>query len=119
MVMALASIQRGLVGGLLKWLAVASGLGAMFISIKAFEYKHKIEAGIRLSENLFGSFYFTLTGLHLLHLVGGLLFNGYIAWRALEGRYSAGHHERVEYAGLYWHFVDLVWIVLFPLLYLV
>jgi heme/copper-type cytochrome/quinol oxidase subunit 3 len=99
MVMALSCIQRD--------------------NIKGFEYHHKISEGITISSSLFGSFYFTLTGLHALHMIGGLIFNTYILINGLRGKYSSAHHERVEYAGLYWHFVDLVWVVLFPVFYLV
>jgi heme/copper-type cytochrome/quinol oxidase subunit 3 len=119
MVMALANIQKGNVKGLLGWLAATSFLGLCFLGIKAFEYHHKIEEGITITSTLFGSFYYTLTGLHALHMLGGLAFNSYIAVRAMRGGFSAEHHERVEYAGLYWHFVDLVWVVLFPVFYLV
>jgi heme/copper-type cytochrome/quinol oxidase subunit 3 len=94
-------------------------LGITFLVIKMFEYHHKIHAGITVSSSLFGSFYFTLTGLHALHIIGGLIFNAYILVGGLRGRFNRDHHERVEYAGLYWHFVDLVWVILFPLFYLV
>jgi heme/copper-type cytochrome/quinol oxidase subunit 3 len=119
MVMALSNIQRGNVKGLLGWLGITSLLGLTFLGIKGFEYHHKISEGITITSTLFGSFYYTLTGLHALHMLGGLGFNTYIAIRALQGRYSADRHERVEYAALYWHFVDLVWVILFPLFYLV
>ncbi len=119
MVMALASIQRNRVKAMLGWLSATSLLGLAFLGIKAFEYHHKISEGITITSSLFGSFYFTLTGLHGVHMLGGLIFNAYIAIKAMRGTYNAEHHERVEYAALYWHFVDLVWVILFPLFYLV
>jgi heme/copper-type cytochrome/quinol oxidase subunit 3 len=119
MVMALASIQKNNVKGLLGWLSLTSLLGLGFLVIKGYEYHHKISEGITITSSLFGSFYYTLTGLHGLHMLGGLIFNAYIAVRAMRGGFSAEHHERVEYAGLYWHFVDLVWVILFPVFYLV
>ena len=84
-----------------------------------FEYSHKIHEGLTISSALFGSFYFTMTGLHALHLIGGLVFNVYIIIKGLKGTYSSQNYQRVEYAGLYWHFVDLVWVILFPVFYLV
>jgi heme/copper-type cytochrome/quinol oxidase subunit 3 len=119
MVMALSCIQRNNVKGLLAWLGLTSLLGLGFLGIKAFEYHHKISEGITITSSLFGSFYYTLTGLHGLHMLGGLAFNAYIAVKAMRGGFSADHYERVEYAALYWHFVDLVWVILFPLFYLV
>lgn len=119
MVMALSAIQNGNVRSMLRWLGLTSLLGIGFLCIKAFEYHHKIGEGITITSSLFGSFYFTLTGLHALHMLGGLIFNTYIATKAYRGGFSAEHHERVEYAALYWHFVDLVWVILFPLFYLV
>jgi len=75
--------------------------------------------GLTISSSLFGSFYYTMTGLHVLHMTGGLVFNMYVLIQALRGRYSSAHHERAEYASLYWYFVDGVWMILFPLLYLI
>lgn len=119
MVMALASIQQDRVKAFVTYMAVTIALGFVFLGIKSFEYSHKIHEGLTISSSLFGSFYFTMTGLHALHVIGGLFFNGYILVNGLRGKYSIRHHERVEYAGLYWHFVDLVWVILFPVFYLV
>lgn len=119
MVMALAAVQRDNIKAFAGWLITTSVLGTAFLGIKAFEYVHKIHEGITITSSLFGSFYYTMTGLHALHMIGGLIFNLYILVNGLRGKYSSQHHERVEYAGLYWHFVDLVWVILFPLFYLV
>lgn len=119
MVLALAAIQRDDRRAFARRMIATIGLGVLFLVIKMFEYHHKIAEGLTISSGLFGSFYFTLTGLHALHIVGGLAFNGYVLAGGLSGRFNAAHHERVEYAGLYWHFVDLVWVVLFPIFYLV
>ncbi len=100
-------------------MSLTSLLGLGFLVIKAFEYQHKIHEGLTISSSLFGSFYFTLTGLHGLHVIGGLIFNTYVLVMGLRGRFNSQHHGRVEYAGLYWHFVDLVWVILFPVFYLV
>jgi len=118
MVLALDAIQRGNQKKLIKNLILTLILAFCFLAIKSYEYPHKWAEGITLSSGLFGSFYFTLTGLHGLHVIGGIVFITYILLQAKKGRYSANSHERVEYAGLYWHFVDLVWVILFPIFYL-
>ena len=68
---------------------------------------------------LFFCFYFFMTGFHALHMIAGITVIGFITWQAHRGRFSADYHNPVEGVGLYWHFVDIVWIYLFPLLYLV
>jgi cytochrome c oxidase subunit 3 len=105
-------------------------LGNVFLVVKGFEYHHKwVEhlipgAGFQFhgsadaSVEMFFNLYFAMTGMHALHMVigGGLLI--YFMMQARKGRYHAGYFGPVEIMGLYWHFVDLVWIFLFPLLYL-
>jgi cytochrome c oxidase subunit III len=99
-------------------LTILAGFG--FMIVKAFEYGHKFEVGWFPKTNTFLAVYFTLTGLHGLHVLGGMIVNGYFwgpgakLWRTQPERFA----NRIEAAGLYWHFVDLVWIFLFPTLYL-
>ena len=99
-------------------LTVLCGFG--FLIIKFFEYKAKFEHGYLPSTSTFMAIYFTMTGLHGLHVVGGMIVNGYFLgpgakmWQTEPQRFT----NRIEVAGLYWHFVDLVWIFLFPTLYL-
>lgn len=119
MVLAIASIERDNIKAFAAYLSTTIGLGVLFLIIKFFEYHHKIHEGLTISSSLFGSFYYTMTGLHGLHIIGGLIFNIYILVNGLRGKYSSSNYGRVEYAGLYWHFVDLVWVILFPLFYLV
>ncbi len=94
--------------------------GFIFLIIKGFEYGAKFEHHLYPSENTFLAIYFTLTGLHGLHVIGGIILNGYLLgpgskmWETDPVRFT----NRIEVAGLYWHFVDLVWIFLFPVLYL-
>ena len=94
------------------------GLG--FLVVKGFEYGSKFEHGLLPSVNNFLGIYFVLTGLHGLHVIGGMIVNGYLwgpgarMWKTEPEKFT----NRVEVAGLYWHFVDLVWIFLFPILYL-
>ena len=91
-----------------------------FLIIKYIEYTAKFDHGLYPSTNNFLAIYFTLTGLHGLHVIGGIIVNGYFfgpgvkMWKTEPERFT----NRIEVAGLYWHFVDLVWIFLFPALYL-
>ena len=91
-----------------------------FLTIKYFEYSAKLTHHLYPSSNTFLAIYFTMTGLHALHVIGGIIVNGYLwgpgmkMWKSNPERFT----NRVEVAGLYWHFVDLVWIFLFPALYL-
>ncbi len=94
--------------------------GLAFLVVKAFEYGSKFEHGYLPAESNFLAIYFTLTGLHGLHVIGGMVVNGYLLgpgtklWKTKPAQFT----NRVEVAGLYWHFVDLVWIFLFPTIYL-
>ena len=96
-------------------LTVLLGLG--FLGMKAFEYTTEISHGFLPSSGIFWSFYYGMTGLHGLHVVAGIIINLVLWIQAAKGT-LAHHAHRVELAGLYWHFVDIVWIFLFPLLYL-
>ena len=118
MVLALAAIKENDIPKFARYIGATIGGGCIFLIVKAYEYHHKWEEGITISSNLFGSFYYTLTGLHVLHVTGGILLMIFILVTGLRGAYSPESHERVEAAGLYWHFVDLVWVILFPILYL-
>lgn len=95
-------------------------LGLIFLVVKALEYEAKFSHGLFPRESIFLAVYFTLTGLHGLHVLGGIILNSYLwgpgskMWKTEPERFT----NRVEVAGLYWHFVDLVWIFLFPTLYL-
>ena len=91
-----------------------------FLIIKAIEYTSKFNSGIYPSTDNFYGIYFTLTGLHALHVIGGIFVFAYLwgpgskMWKTEPERFT----NRIEVSGLYWHFVDLVWIFLFPVLYL-
>ncbi|MFL2988773.1 MAG: heme-copper oxidase subunit III [Candidatus Neomarinimicrobiota bacterium] len=92
----------------------------IFLVIKYFEYTAKFDAGHYPSTHNFYAVYFTITGLHMLHIIGGIIVNGYFwlpglkMWNTEPERFT----NRIEVAGLYWHFVDLVWIFVFPSIYL-
>lgn len=93
-------------------------LGCAFLCVKAYEYSGEIAHGFLPGTDLFWSFYYGMTGLHALHVLAGIVFNFVLYLKAVRGRLWPHAQQRVEYAGLYWHFVDLVWIFLFPLVYL-
>ena len=95
-------------------------LGAVFLCIKAVEYGDKFAHGLFPATNNFLGLYFAMTGLHALHVVGGMIVNGYLLGPGMKMWSSAPQQfaNRVEVAGIYWHFVDVVWIFLFPVLYL-
>jgi heme/copper-type cytochrome/quinol oxidase subunit 3 len=120
MVMAWASLRLQDLGKFRLYLGTTFLCGLIFLVIKAFEYGAKFEHGDLPAKSTFLAIYFTLTGLHGLHVVGGMIVNGYFLgpgsrmWRTEPARFT----NRIEVAGLYWHFVDLVWIFLFPVLYL-
>jgi heme/copper-type cytochrome/quinol oxidase subunit 3 len=120
MVMAWASLKRNDFGKfrLFQGLTVLAGFG--FLTIKFIEYSAKFHHGLLPSKNTFLAIYFLLTGLHGLHVIGGMAVNGYLwgpgakLWKTDPEHFT----NRVENSGLFWHFVDLVWIFLFPVLYL-
>lgn len=90
-------------------------LGALiFVSVKSFEWTMEIREGFTITANGFWSFYYTAAGLHAAHVIAGAVIMGFIAHDAWRGR----ELQRVELIGIYWHFVDVVWIFLFPLLYI-
>jgi len=101
------------------WLLATILLGSSFLVIKGFEYSAKFTHHILPSTNVFWSCYFALTGFHALHVLGGIVFNGWLLSRTFGGAIWPPQRHRLELAGLYWHFVDIVWIFLFPLLYLI
>ena len=115
MVVAFAATKEGDRGKVRTFLFFTILLGLTFLGIKAYEYTSKVAAGFVPASGPFWSFYYTMTGLHGLHVLGGVVANFslfVLARRALR------NPHRIELAGLYWHFVDVVWIFLFPLLYL-
>jgi len=100
------------------WLVATILLGAGFLIIKGTEYAAKFAHHLFPNTNVFWSCYFTLTAFHALHVLGGIIFNLWVLSRTVTPAAWQRHQHRLEYAGLYWHFVDIVWIFLFPLLYL-
>ncbi|HET7274221.1 MAG TPA: cytochrome c oxidase subunit 3 [Longimicrobiaceae bacterium] len=119
MVLALAAVQRGARGRSVFWLLMTATLGAVFLGFQAYEFTHFYHNGLTLSSNLFGSTFFVLTGFHGAHVTAGVIYLTTLAILGMRGKLGPEKSMNVEIAGLYWHFVDVVWIVIFPLIYLI
>jgi heme/copper-type cytochrome/quinol oxidase subunit 3 len=118
-VMALSSIQDGKPKRLLAYLIATLVLGAIFLGIQVMEYRILIlDEGFTPSSSPFAGAFFTVTGLHGFHVLIGLIACIWLIYQAAQQRFTAEDHGRVEVFGLYWHFVDVVWIVLFTIIYL-
>jgi cytochrome c oxidase subunit III len=130
MALAVHSAQEERRRALVNFLLLTILLGTIFLVIKFLEYEHKFEeqlvpgndfrfeGPLARQAEIFFSFYFGMTGMHALHMIIGIGLLAYLAFAARRGRFSSVYYTPVEMTGLYWHFVDLVWIFLFPLLYL-
>lgn len=118
MVMALQSIKEDKRARMWQWLVVTAALGTTFLVLKGTEYSHLIREGLTPSANIFGSIYFTLTGFHAAHVFVGVVWILAVVAKALRGGFSATNFLPVEIVGLYWHFVDLVWVAIFMVVYL-
>lgn len=131
MAFAVRSAQLNKRKQLIGFLILTIILGSVFLVIKAFEYTHKFhehlvpgasfvfEGPHAGGAEIFFSFYFAMTGLHALHMIIGIGLMIWLLINARRGRFSSEYHTPVENCGLYWHFVDIVWVYLFPLLYLI
>lgn len=120
MVMAVSAASRGERGKAVSWILATMLGGALFVGLHLTEWLHLIEEGVRPFSNpwgapLFGAAFFGITGLHMTHVAIGVIYLGIISFGFGRGKFSS---EDVEVSGLYWHFVDLVWMFVFPLIYL-
>jgi len=115
----IAAIRQGKQRMLRVCLILTIILAAVFLGVKYAEYSEHIARGELPGTNNFFSLYYMLTGLHAIHVCGGMIALSIMLVLAWKGKFSAEYHNPVEITGLYWHFVDLVWIYLFPLLYLI
>ena len=120
MVLCFAALKLDDLAGYKRYMGMTVGLAVLFLLVKSYEYGDKFSHGDFPNVSTFLAIYFTLTGLHALHIVGGVIVNSYFLgpgtalWKTNKQQFI----NRIEAAGLYWHFVDLVWIFLFPVLYL-
>ena len=119
MVLALAAVQRGDRKGTQVWLLATALLGIVFLAGQAFEFTEFYREGLTLSTNVFGTSFFVLTGFHGAHVSVGVLIMLSLYAMAARGRLTQEKSLNVELAGLYWHFVDVVWIVIFTFVYLI
>jgi cytochrome c oxidase subunit 3 len=136
MALAVRASSQGMRRATVAWLLATVLLGSVFLGVKAFEYHQKFEHHLVPGPNfdpsaeqiphdykrpaeIYFSLYFGMTGLHAFHMVLGIPLLLWLAVRAERGRFDPSYYTPVELAGLYWHFVDIIWIFLFPLLYLI
>jgi cytochrome c oxidase subunit 3/cytochrome o ubiquinol oxidase subunit 3 len=119
MVLALAAIQRGDHRRLRLWLTATALLGCIFIGGQVYEFTSFIREGLTIKTNLFGSSFFVLTGFHGVHVTLGIIMLLSLVGMSARGKLPQAKSEVVEIAGLYWHFVDVVWIVIFTVVYLI
>ena len=118
MVLALAAIQRGAERSSRRWLLGTAGLGLVFLAGQAYEFTHFYHEGLALQTNLFSQTFYTLVGFHGAHVTIGVLWLVALAAASFAGKLPARRSLAVELCGIYWHFVDIVWIVIFTLVYL-
>jgi heme/copper-type cytochrome/quinol oxidase subunit 3 len=119
MVLALDGVQRGKRTYAIASLLGVIILGATFLGFQAYEFTHFYHAGLTLQTNLFGSTFFVLTGFHGAHVTIGVIWLMVLLVELLRGRMPPARSLTLEIAGLYWHFVDIVWIIIFTLIYLI
>lgn len=119
MVLALDGVRRGSRKLALLWLGVVILFGSIFVGFQVYEFTHFVHKGLTLQSNVFGSSFYVLTGFHGTHVTVGIIWMVTLWILALRNRLPASEALKVEVAGLYWHFVDIVWIVIFTLVYLI
>jgi heme/copper-type cytochrome/quinol oxidase subunit 3 len=119
MVLALDAVQRGNKKLSLIWLGGVILLGSGFLGFQVYEFNHFVHEGLTIGTNVFGSSFFVLTGFHGAHVTGGVIWMITLWIMAARNKLPPSGALKVEIAGLYWHFVDIVWIVIFTLVYLI
>ena len=116
-VRAVKAIRVGKRSECVKWLLGAIFMGLIFLVVKSVEYAHHYSNGINLRTNLFYMFYFSLTFFHYMHVIMGVVILSVVTYKGYRSGYSAAEHTGIETGASYWHMVDLVWLILFPLVY--
>ena len=119
MVLALAAVSRGDKVWARFWLGTTAFLGLVFLGVQYYEFTSFVREGLTIKTNLFGSTFFTLTGTHGAHVAVGVLLLLTLLVRSFQGKLGPEKAINVEVTGLYWHFVDVVWIVIFTVVYLI
>jgi heme/copper-type cytochrome/quinol oxidase subunit 3 len=119
MVKALAAVQRGDQRGMQRFLGLTALGGVIFLSIQAYEWAHLItHSGFRLDSSNFAATFFICTGFHGMHVFSGVVYILTMLVYSRNGRYGPDNYSPIEILGLYWHFVDLIWILVFTFVYL-
>ncbi len=118
-VRAVSAIKSGNAKRSGNWMMGTILLGGMFVAVKLWEFNQKFSMGITLETNDFYMFYLTLTFFHLMHVLMGMIILGCIVYKLRKGDYTPQEHFGVETGASFWHMVDLLWIVLFPLIYII
>ena len=118
-VRAVEEIKNNNISSCVNWLYASLAMGAGFLMLKSYEFYSKFSVGIGMDTNDFYFFYISLTFFHFLHAILGMIIIFAVVIFAKKGKYSAQEHTGIETAASYWHMVDLVWIVLFPLVYII
>ena len=116
-VRAVAAIRADRVQACARWLLAAVAMAGIFVVVKLSEYAAASAHGITMSTNTFFMFYWSMTFFHFMHVLLGMVILLAVWWKARHGAYSAAEHTGVETGASYWHMVDMVWIILFPLVY--
>ena len=119
MVLAHQAIHHGDVKNSRIWIGATAALGSLFLAGQVYEFTVFYREGLGFTTNLFGSAFFTLTGFHGVHVTGGILMLTSLLVLSFQGKLNKDRHETVELVGLYWHFVDIVWVLIFTIVYLV
>ena len=119
MVLALDAVTQSRRSLSILWLSVVILFGLIFLGFQAYEFSHFVHEGLTIQRNVFGSSFFVLTGFHGAHVTGGVIWLSTLLILAVRGKLPPERALAVEIAGLYWHFVDIVWIALFTLIYLI
>jgi heme/copper-type cytochrome/quinol oxidase subunit 3 len=119
MVLSLAAVARGDTRYARVWLATTAGLGSVFLAFQVVEFTSFVHEGLTISTNLFGSTFYVLTGCHGLHVLVGVIWLSTLLMQSFRGKLGPDKAMTVELSGLYWHFVDVVWIVIFTVVYLI
>jgi len=118
-VCAVAAIQRNRQGSCVAWLLAALFAGCIYVGVKLWEYSGSLAAGYDLSTNTFYTLYYLLTFFHFCHVLIGMMILAVLAFNAARGKYSSEDYHGVETGASYWHMVDLAWVILFPLVYVI
>ncbi|KWT88358.1 cytochrome c oxidase subunit 3 [Candidatus Magnetominusculus xianensis] len=114
-----AKIEHGDMGGFKSWLMFTTLLGALFIAFMAYEWHHMISNGFSVSTNEYGTFFYTITGFHGSHVIVGLVMQLFCLILAAGAKIGKSKQTMVKVTGLYWHFVDIIWLLVVSLIYVV